>query len=73
MAKPRPRGAELPKLAFRVDELSYSLGIGETKIRDLIDKGELGCVRIGTALLVTMDQALAFIRKRQAASGWLGG
>jgi len=24
-------------------------------IRDLIDNGELGCVRIGTALPVTMD------------------
>lgn len=32
----------LPKLAFRVDELVYVLGLGRTKIRQLIDQGELG-------------------------------
>lgn len=70
MARSRIEGQVLPKLAFRVDELVFSLGLGETKIRELIDKGQLGCIREGTAVLVTFEQVTAYLKRKQAAAGW---
>jgi len=60
----------LSELAFRADELSCSLGLGETKIRELIDQGGLGRVHVGSGVLVTMDLATAYLRRRQAGSRW---
>jgi len=57
----------LPKLAFRVDELTHVLGLGETKIRELIDKGKIGSIREGTAVLVTYEQVSAYLRRKQLA------
>jgi hypothetical protein len=71
MARRKIEGQALPKLAFRVEELVYSLGLGETKIRELIDKGQLGCIREGTAVLVTLEQATTYLKRKQAASGWM--
>ena len=71
MARTKTERQPLPKLAFRVDELVYSLGLGETKIRELIDKGELGCIREGAAVLVTLDQAMSYLKRKQCASGWI--
>ena len=72
MARKKVEGRQLPKLAFRVEELVYSLGLGETKIRELIDRGELGCIREGTAVLVTSEQAMAYLKRKQARSGSVG-
>ncbi len=55
----------LPKLAFRVDELTHVLGLGETKIRELIDKGKLGCIRERSAILVTYEQVSSYLRRKQ--------
>jgi excisionase family DNA binding protein len=55
----------LPKLAFRVDELTHVIGLGETKIRELINKGKLGCIREGAAVLVTYEQVSSYLRQKQ--------
>jgi excisionase family DNA binding protein len=55
----------LPKLAFRVDELVHVLGLGKTKIRELIDKGKLESIREGTAVLVTYAQVESYLRKKE--------
>lgn len=68
----RQDGTVLPKLAFRVDELKHVLGLGATKIRELIAKQELGSIREGTAVLVTLDQVQAYLRRKEKLSGWLG-
>jgi len=59
----------LPKLAFRVDELVHVLGLGKTKIRQLIDKGKLGSIREGTAVLVTYSQLESYLRKKEQGGG----
>lgn len=60
----------LPKLAFRVDELVHVLGLGKTKIRELIDRGKLGHIREGSAVLVTAQQLNAYLSQKQGAAGW---
>lgn len=39
---------ERPRGALRPDEAAEYLGCGETTVRELINAGELGAVRIGT-------------------------
>lgn len=55
----------LPKLAYRVDELVHVLGLGKTKIRELIDKGHLESIREGTAVLVTYNQLERYLNKKE--------
>lgn len=53
----------LSKLAFRVDELVLVLGLGKTKIRQLIDRGDLDHIRVGAAILVTEGQLRKFLTR----------
>ena len=48
--------------AFKVREAAEQLGVGPTTIRKLIDRGELGAVRIGADLRVPADAVTAFLQ-----------
>ena len=44
-----------PPLAVRVRDAAHMIGIGRTKVYDLIGSGELQTVKIGRATLITMS------------------
>ena len=44
-----------PPLAVRVRDAAHMIGIGRTKLYELIGSGELQTVKIGRATLITMS------------------
>ena len=54
------------KLAYTVDELSSALGIGRTKIYQLIEAGQFRPVKIGRRTLIPADQVFALLANQSA-------
>ena len=52
-----------PSLAVRVGEASRIIGIGRTKLYELINAGDLETVKIGRATLVTMRSLRRLIER----------
>ena len=52
-----------PLLSVRVDEASRMIGIGMTKLYELIKAGDLETVKIGRATLVTMGSLRRLIER----------
>ena len=52
-----------PLLAVRVGEASRVIGIGRTKLYELINAGDLETVKIGRATLVTMRSLRRLIER----------
>ena len=67
----RIRGGEivLPKLAFRIDELVFVLGLSKSKIRDLLDSGRLAYIREGAAILITHNQLEDYLDRMEHLRG----
>jgi excisionase family DNA binding protein len=55
----------LPRLGYTVKEACEIIGLGETTLRKALKAGELGCVRIGWRVLITLDQMNEFVRKKE--------
>jgi hypothetical protein len=53
--------ALLPILQYTISQLVVVLSMGETKIRNLIDEGELISYRVGGTIFVSVADANAFI------------
>ena len=52
-----------PLLAVRVGEASRMIGIGRTKLYELIKAGDLETVKIGRATLITMSSLRQLIER----------
>jgi len=46
-----PRDRQVPKLLMTYEEATWSLGVCERTLRELVAKGELAIVKIGTRAL----------------------
>ncbi len=49
---------------LRVPEAAELLNVSRSMVYSLVDRGELGCVRLGTRLLFQPDQIEAFVASR---------
>jgi hypothetical protein len=58
--------ATLAPLCVRVSVAARMIGIGRTKLYELIGKGEVDVVKIGKATLVTTASLNAMIERRRA-------
>ena len=58
---------KLPRL-ITASEVSHILGLGESTVYLLIQRGELPCVRIGRAVRVKQDDLDAFIESKVVKS-----
>jgi excisionase family DNA binding protein len=58
---PIPPGAT-PKLLLTPDEAAGALGIGRTKLYELLATGKLPSVRIGASRRVSMEVLIEFVR-----------
>lgn len=52
------------RLALPVREAAHALGIGTTKLRELIASGELGHLRVARRLLVPREELEAYIKRQ---------
>ena len=60
----RPQGVDAPTaLCVRVSVAAQMIGIGRTKLYELIEAGELSTLKIGSATLITTDSIVAFIER----------
>ncbi len=50
-----------PKLSFNVNEACRAIGVGRTKVYDLINRGELETFRLDGRTLIRADDLAAFI------------
>jgi excisionase family DNA binding protein len=61
-------GSRTPEqpLLLRPEAVAHLLGLGRSKVYEMIAAGELPVVRIGTAVRVPRDELLKWIRERTA-------
>lgn len=52
-----------PRLLFSVEEAGVILGLGRTKVFELVGSGALGSVRVGRRRLVSLKELEAFIER----------
>ena len=57
--------ADPPPLCVRVSVAARMMGIGRTKLYELIGKGEVDVVKVGNATLVTTASLNAMIERRR--------
>jgi len=55
------------QIALRPTEAGKALGVGRTKIYELLKTGKLPSVRIGRSIRVPVDALRAWIEKNQSA------
>jgi excisionase family DNA binding protein len=60
---------EVERLLFTVEEVGQVLGLGRTKVYDLIRRGELASVRIGQCRRVTHAALISFVADLPRTSG----
>ena len=69
MTKPSDRSARSVPLTIRVADAASLLGIGKTKIYELIGAREIEVIKLGRATLIIRASLEAFIeRRRESAS-----
>ena len=59
----------MERLLFTVDEVATALGMGRTKVFELIKTGELESVRIGQSRRIPADALTAFMARLRTVSG----
>jgi excisionase family DNA binding protein len=64
MATDRRASADLAPLTVRVPVAARMLGIGRTKLYELIAEHEIDVVKLGSATLVVVDSLQAFIERQ---------
>jgi excisionase family DNA binding protein len=62
LAPGRPRQVGLPKLLLTPEEAAHVLGIGRTKLYQLLADGQLPSVRIGGSRRVSTDALSRFVQ-----------
>lgn len=56
------------KLAYRVQEVAWTLGCSNDMVWKLLAKGELRGFKIGSARFVSTEELLRFIKAKEAES-----
>ena len=59
-----PRAFAGPPLLLRANEVAHLLGLGRSKVYELMQSGELPTVRIGTAIRVPMNALTDWVKDR---------
>ena len=59
--------ADTPRMLLRVSEVAVRLSLGETMIREMINRGELPAVRIGKAVRVPVDALRQWVAELQTS------
>ena len=70
LAPGRAGPLSLPKLLLTPEEAAHVLGIGRTKLYQLLADGQLPSVRIGGSRRVSTEALSQFVRDLQPATGW---
>jgi len=72
---PAPNGngnhGDEPPMLLRVNDVARLVGLSATTVRELIARGEMPCVRIGTAVRVRREDLTAWIAGL-SSDGWGG-
>jgi excisionase family DNA binding protein len=55
-------------IAYSIREAARSLGISRTKMYDLIGRGEIAVIKVGTRTLIPHDELAAFIDRLRTAA-----
>jgi excisionase family DNA binding protein len=55
-------------IAHSIADAARSLGIGRTKLYELIGQGEIAVVKIGSRTLIPHDELVAFFNRRRLAA-----
>lgn len=66
MNAPTTTGSALQRLLLSVDEAASVLGIGRTKLYELIAAGELRPVHIGRLCRLPIEQVVSFVQRLQS-------
>jgi excisionase family DNA binding protein len=61
-----------PRLLLTPDEAASALGIGRTKLYELLATGKLPSVRIGASRRVSLEVLVDFVRQLEPAGDWAG-
>ncbi len=56
----------MEKLSYTLKEVAEAMGLGMTKVRENVARGELASFRVGRRVLVSRVALDAFIRSRSA-------
>ncbi len=58
----------LPRLTVRIADAVTMLGIGRSKVYELIGTGEIETIKLGSATLILVDSITALVERRRRAS-----
>jgi excisionase family DNA binding protein len=58
---------ELARLTVRIPMAANMLGIGRSKLYELISAGEIEVIKIGKATLIVVESLQRFVERRRAA------
>lgn len=61
----RPQDGVPPRLLLRIPEAAETLGIGRTKIYEMIARGELPTIRIGRAVRISANALQKWVEVRE--------
>ena len=62
---PSPVDVGPPRLTVRIADATRMLGIGRSKLYELISVGEVETIKLGTATLIIVDSIHALIERRR--------
>lgn len=60
-AQPQAPVAPVERLAFTIVEAAQSIGIGHTRMGDLVRAGRIGIVRIGKRIIIPRESLQQFL------------
>jgi excisionase family DNA binding protein len=55
-------------IAYSIADAARSLGVGRTKLYELVGQGEIAVVKIGSRTLVPHNELVAFLDRRRFAA-----
>ena len=58
-----------PRLTVRVPDAMRMLGIGRTKLYELVGQGEIDIIKIGKATRVVVESLHAFVSRQRERTG----
>ena len=61
-----------PRLTVRVADATKMLGIGRSKLYELIGAGEVETIKLGTATLIIVESMHALIERRRGRASKVG-
>ncbi len=64
-----PREGAPQRLLLRIPEAAEQLGIGRTKMYEMISKGELPTIRIGRAVRISTSALRKWVEEREQQEG----